>query len=697
MMNSLFAGVSGLKGFETKMDVIGNNIANVNTAGFKTGRVTFSELLNQNVRRDLVSSDSAPRITNQVGLGVRVSSIDRNFEQGSFEATNVSTDLAIQGNSFFLVRDGEARLLTRAGSFKFNANGDLVTAAGLNVQGYNSNLNGNIIPGSATDNVNINFNDVFRPAQTSLVRVSGNLNSNTSTRETLSQISAFTANGTLATSATNINDLDQVLISGGLRDGDIVRFNATQNNGTAVAGTFTFGAANDGTTVNDIINNLKNSFGTDVAIGIEDGLVVLRSESYGESQLALSFSTQIARDPGAAFTASTTGTSRVLTQNGRFSINNGQAPALSTNLADLDQFTNLTAGDVITVAGTDQDGNALAAPNNTFTYGTGVGQNGTTMAQLIAHIDGAFDGGTAGVTGSLNSDGQIVLTGSEANDVQMTLTGITFAATVPSTATYDATKANLTALDSPNYQTTTEGSVGSKILSSTVYDSQGEAHTVVLKLSQTDFNRWSYETSFLNGETLLNSPTGNLVFDADGNFVSIQNSAGTEIDKIDISFTPGNGAGNMQFSLDFKGNPQTGRLTQYDGTTTAKVTDQDGFGKGELLDVFIDSEGYIVGSYSNGKTKNLSQIALARVTNDQGLSHVGDGLFTPTTQAGNLVVDTATNLEGESVNAGFLEGSNVDLAEQFTDMIITQRAYQSNARVITTADQLLAEAVQLKR
>lgn len=153
----------------------------------------------------------------------------------------------------------------------------------------------------------------------------------------------------------------------------------------------------------------------------------------------------------------------------------------------------------------------------------------------------------------------------------------------------------------------------------------------------------------------------------------------------------------MSFGLDLKGSPLTGRLTQFDGLTTVKVTGQDGYSKGELLDVFVDSTGTVVGSYSNGKTKNLAQLGLASVNNEQGLEHIGDGMFTITNQAGNVIIDTATNLSGETVNSGFLEGSNVDLAEQFTEMIITQRAYQSNARVITTADQLLAEAVQLKR
>jgi flagellar hook protein FlgE len=685
MMNSLFAGVSGLKAFETKMDVIGNNIANVNTSGFKTGRVTFSELLSQNIRREGVNYASAPRVQNQIGVGVRVSSIDRNFDQGSLESTGVSTDLAIQGDSFFLVNNGDSRLLTRAGGFKFNATGQLVSATGNNVQGYNADINGNIIPGAATQDVFVNFGDVYRPNQTQKVTVAGNLNANTSQREVLSQISAFTADGAIAESDTDLNDLDQVLLPGGLNDGDSFSYNVTLTDGTTQTATFTYGSLNDGTTINDLVSTLNAEFGAGTSVSLEDGLIVIRENAYGDSALSLTMSSRINRDPSSLWSgALNTSNLREVTQNGRFSINGGNPVALSTQLANLDQFDDLVAGDTIDITGVDETG---AAVTSSFTIATGT----ETVSDFMSFLEGAFTGTTA----TLNSQGEIVLTGSEANDVDMELTNIGY--TTLGTGSFDTSALNYVALDAPNYQTTVEGSFGSKILSSTVYDSQGEAHTVVLELSQTDFNRWSYTTRFLNGETILNEPTGSLIFDADGNFVSILDSDGSEIQNINVSFTPGNGAGNMSFDIDLKGSPVTGRLTQFDGLTTVKVTGQDGNGKGELLDVFVDSEGRVIGSYSNGKTKDLAQLALAQVNNMQGLEHVGEGMFQITNQAGNVIIDTASNLAGEKVNSGFLEGSNVDLAEQFTEMIITQRAYQSNARVITTADQLLAEAVQLKR
>jgi len=141
MMRSLFAAVSGLRNHQTRMDVIGNNIANVNTIGFKSNRVTFEESLSQ-----LVQSASRPPGgqagstggTNpiQIGLGMSISSIDQIFTQGNLEATGVNTDLAVQGDSFFVVSDGGQNLFTRAGNFQIDSDGRLTLATnGFVVQG----------------------------------------------------------------------------------------------------------------------------------------------------------------------------------------------------------------------------------------------------------------------------------------------------------------------------------------------------------------------------------------------------------------------------------------------------------------------------------------------------------------------------------------------------------------------------------
>jgi flagellar hook protein FlgE len=141
MMRSLFSGVSGLRNHQVRMDVIGNNISNVNTTAFKASRVTFEEAFAQTLQgasrpagvNDNVSGGVNPI---QVGLGSNIGSIDLLFTQGNLENTGNNTDLAIQGDSFFVVSDGSQRFFTRSGNFQLDATGRLVASTnGFVVQG----------------------------------------------------------------------------------------------------------------------------------------------------------------------------------------------------------------------------------------------------------------------------------------------------------------------------------------------------------------------------------------------------------------------------------------------------------------------------------------------------------------------------------------------------------------------------------
>lgn len=146
MLRSLNSGVSGLKGFQTKLDVIGNNIANVNTVGFKKGRVVFEDIFSQTVKgatgpAEATTGANATPATGginpiQVGLGIRVGSIDTLHTPGSPTTTNIGTDLYIDGDAFFVVKDAaEKPFLTRAGNFTLDSNNNLVNQNGMFVVG----------------------------------------------------------------------------------------------------------------------------------------------------------------------------------------------------------------------------------------------------------------------------------------------------------------------------------------------------------------------------------------------------------------------------------------------------------------------------------------------------------------------------------------------------------------------------------
>ncbi|WNQ13739.1 flagellar hook-basal body complex protein [Paenibacillus aurantius] len=151
MLRSLYSGVSGMRGFQTKLDVIGNNIANVNTVGFKAGRVNFKDILSQTTAGVTAPNGTTQGGVNakQIGLGSAIGSIDTIHTPGSAMTTNVATDLRIDGDGFFAVKadmaNGGDPFLTRDGNFKVDANGNLVTQDGLfvlDVGGAEINLAG---------------------------------------------------------------------------------------------------------------------------------------------------------------------------------------------------------------------------------------------------------------------------------------------------------------------------------------------------------------------------------------------------------------------------------------------------------------------------------------------------------------------------------------------------------------------------
>lgn len=183
MMRSLFSGVSGLKSHNTRMDVIGNNIANVNTTGFKRGRVTFEDMLSQTL-----SGASSPGTTiggtnpKQIGLGVSVGGIDTIFGDGAVQGTGKNTDLALTGNALFMVKQGEQTFYTRNGAFEFDAAGNYVLpSSGLYVQGWMNKTTEHtkVQTSGATENIVIEAGKMMAPKATEVSKYSENLDSNT--------------------------------------------------------------------------------------------------------------------------------------------------------------------------------------------------------------------------------------------------------------------------------------------------------------------------------------------------------------------------------------------------------------------------------------------------------------------------------------------------------------------------------------
>ena len=202
MMRSMYSGVSGLKVHQTKMDVIGNNIANVNTIGFKSQRATFNEVFSQTLQTATGASDATGRggrNAMQVGLGVNVSAIDILMTQGAAQRTDNPFDLMIDGDGFFIVGDGSQTSFTRAGALRQDAEGNLVIPNGMKVQGWPANEAGDEITKGEVQPLELSSpeNKFATPEATKNASIDGNLNINDSPIET--QIKMYDSLGNLYT------------------------------------------------------------------------------------------------------------------------------------------------------------------------------------------------------------------------------------------------------------------------------------------------------------------------------------------------------------------------------------------------------------------------------------------------------------------------------------------------------------------
>lgn len=271
-------------------------------------------------------------------------------------------------------------------------------------------------------------------------------------------------------------------------------------------------------------------------------------------------------------------------------------------------------------------------------------------------------GWMADATGTINSTGGVT-------DIVVPV-GQTMAATATTKGTY--TK-NLSA---------TAASATTATTSFKAYDSEGVAHTITGTFTKSaTTNEWTFAATSTDGGTMTGG-SGNVTFTTAGAY------SGSTV--TDITFTPSTGGATATITLDFSG------LTQYDGDTTVTV-DKDGNTAGSLTSVSTDASGTIVGTFSNGLKKNLAQVAMATFNNPGGLTKSGTSLYNQSNNSGQAQISTAGAGGAGSLTPSSLEMSNVDLSEEFSNMIITQRGFQANSKIITVSDEMIETLVNLKR
>ena len=684
MLRSLMTAVTGVKAHQTMLDVTGNNIANVNTTGYKKDFTIFQDLLYQTTQG--ASGPGANRggiNPAQVGLGVSVAAIETIHTQGPAQYTGNKSDMMINGEGFFVLRSGDNRLYSRAGAFMRDAENNLVqSGTGYRVQGYKMErdpLNPkNYVRSSTLADINIPMGKKMEPRATTMVDYQCNLDSRSS---------AYLPYGFPDLPYNdkcgwpgNPSGVAKIKMDGVEYDMSF-KTNLASTDGK---GYLTVTVENGG---------VKQEIVFDM-VGIDGGKPKLAAGTHNPAAPIFP-----GTNPPVAMTLAyddSTGGLKIK--------NPGGATVFEYNLKSGMRYTSFTlkngADETPVIAEFDEAPGALAGTPATLRMwypNTG----GTGMVPLSAKVhfkpDGKFDF-VEPIEGTLPA-------GFNANNLKIAVvsSGMGLAVQQAKDLANPAEPFNTLAQISQGgfHQTKQE-----------IFDCQGNRYTLEVNFKKLTENRWRWEAFLLDAEG--KQVTGE--FCEDGTTSSGSSSAivpspssgelafcgcGPICDpleqEIEIPFSL-KGMTNSKIKLNFGGHgDKMNGVTQYASETTTKAVYQDGYAMGVLQDFNVGVDGTITGSYSNGQIQPLYRVALATFANQQGLEKVGETAFIPTINSGEPNIDAADSGGKGSIKGATLEMSNVDLTEEFTRLIISQRGFQANTRVVTTSDQILEEVVNLKR
>lgn len=643
MASSLYSALSGLQSNQSWIDLIGNNLANSNTPGFKGSQAIFSDQFAQTLTyASAPGAGRGGRNPTQVGLGVRLSATSRNFSQGSLTTTGRVFDLALQGNGFFAVRNGAQNLYTRAGSFALDSSHYLVDQrTGAQV----------IDPTGQT--IQIDTDSQLPPNATTTAQLVGNLPKTVTgpLPEVLTSAKAF-ANGSPATlSSANAGPYT-------IPTGETWTMKLTVN-GSAPQ-TISITSTSGSVTAQEIVDSIDALNGVSATVNGSGG-VSITSDGVGEE-----ITLKVTPGSSGRDLASLLGVSTSL-------VTGSQTGATASTL--LDDLPGNTAdyadGDLITITGVDTDGTAI---NASFTYGAS--NDGTTLQELVDFVDAQF----AGATVSLDSAGKLVVQADTAGVANLQLSVLDDNA---ATGTTDWTKYAMSV--------TTEGTAPDTVSTAMeVFDPSGEAHTMTLNFIRQEDGSWNLEPSLAATDgSVISSPITGLRFADDG--------SPTGLGGVNLGITMAfNGQSAPQsVTLDLGTDGLFTGLTQFGADGEVLVRTQDGYGAGSLASMSVQSNGTIMGLYSNGQQKSLGAIGIATFTNPEGLLQTGDNLYAESTNSGLAQISAGDVGRAGSIVGGALENSNIDTAEQFVYLIQAQRGFQANSRVITAQNEVLRDLVNI--
>jgi len=315
MSFTLSAGVTGLQAHQKMLDIAGNNLANVNTTAFKASRITFSELLCETIKKaSQPTSGVGGTNPQQMGSGVGVSGISPNMNQGNIINTGNPLDMAIEGEGYFVLNDGQQNIYSRSGSFAVDADSNLVDpSTGYHVQriGSEGEIDGFQSPG--VSDIHVPY-DVAMPAKaTTEIAVSGNLSSDatfavTRTQVVSSNVSYTYNNGITANESTEIDQLDQYQYSGTLNSGTFT-ISGYHKDGTSYSGAAYDFDITGSTTLGELINHLNNNVLNGSTASLVNGQIRITDDTsgYSKTDMTLSYAGDGTLETPAYFEISTVG------------------------------------------------------------------------------------------------------------------------------------------------------------------------------------------------------------------------------------------------------------------------------------------------------------------------------------------------------------------------------------------------------
>lgn len=585
----MYSGVAGLKTHQTRMDVIGNNIANVNTVGYKAQAALFSELLYQNS-----SNASGPNANTgigginpkQVGLGVKMASINTNITlPGSAETTNNPFDIRITGDSFFVVNNGRDNMFTRDGSFKVDAAGNLVMSSnGYKVMGWQ---------------VDPDTNDI-KPDTVTALQIMSAANM------------TYPAEATTQAYVSGIVDAESPEVNS--KDGKIMNLNFYDDRGYSYTAKLAIKkVAGNNDNVNSYsceLVKLLDANGKDITdtVGASMGNTPV---TLPDEVKALGNGYTLAGAAGGGWT--------------------------------IDYVVDGQTGKHITYTITDGE-NGISAVEYANTADT----TGTALEEADAW---------AGVAKAFGYDDV-----DEFRSMRSTITDKT--ANPPTETTYNVSTQLATLITQSGMQAGNGSAAGSITLNGKYVDG-----------CSIDFSK------------------------QDGSFVGLNGTAGSKTSQLTFGTMP-DAASFQNITIDFSTLSNQGNNKVSTANATNGSLDHQGGGRmvGKMSGLSIQQDGKIYAAYDNGQSKLLGQIAVARFANASGLQKEGDNLYIATQNSGDfdgIGVDITS--DGGYMTPGELEMSNVDLSGELTGMIVTQRGFQANSRIITVSDTMLEELINLKR